>query len=70
MAIPAFAVAGAFEPFLPFGLGLGAGAMIWMIGAEVLPAACGKTSPRSIGAALTACVALMLAIQYAIPSVH
>lgn len=69
MAVPAFLLAGAFEPFLPFGLGLGAGAMIWMIGAEVLPEACGKTSPRSIGAALTTGVALMLAIQYAIPSV-
>ena len=65
MAVPAFFLARKFELFLPFGLGLAAGAMIWMIGAEVLPEACGKTSSRSIGAALTAGVVVMLAIQYA-----
>lgn len=66
MAVPAFLLVSAFEPFLPFGLGLAAGAMIWMIGAEVLPDACGKTSPESIGAALTAGVVLMLAIEFLI----
>lgn len=63
MAVPAFLLVSAFEPFLPFGLGLAAGAMIWMIGAEVLPDACGKASPRSIGVALTVGVVLMLVIQ-------
>ena len=63
MAVPAFLLVSAFEPFLPFGLGLAAGAIIWMIGAEVLPGACGKASPRSIGVALTVGVVLMLAIQ-------
>ena len=66
MAVPAFLLVSAFEPFLPFGLGLAAGAMIWMIGAEVLPDACGKASPRSIGAALTVGVVLMLAIEFLI----
>lgn len=64
MAVPAFLLASVLSPFLPFGLGLAAGAMIWMIGAEVLPEACGKASPRSIGVALTAGVVLMLAIQF------
>lgn len=64
MAVPAFLLVSAFEPFLPFGLGLAAGAMIWMIGAEVLPESCGKASPRSIGVALTVGVVLMLAIEF------
>lgn len=64
MAVPAFLLVTAFEPFLPFGLGLAAGAMIWMIGAEVLPDACGKASPRSIGVALTVGVVLMLAVEF------
>lgn len=66
MAVPAFLVVSAFEPFLPFGLGLAAGAIIWMIGAEVLPEACGKASPTSLGVALTVGVVLMLAIQFLI----
>jgi zinc transporter ZupT len=66
MAVPAFLLASTLEPLLPFGLGLAAGAMIWMIGAEVLPDACGKASPKSIGVALTAGVVLMLAIEFLI----
>ncbi len=64
MAIPAFLLVSTFAPVLPFGLGLAAGAMIWMIGAEVLPDSCGKASPKSIGAALTIGVVLMLSIQF------
>lgn len=64
MAVPAFLLVGVFQPFLPFGLGLAGGAMIWMIGAEVLPDACGKASPRDIGVALTTGVVLMLAIEF------
>lgn len=63
MAVPAFLMVLAFEPFLPFGLGLAAGAMIWMIGAEVLPDACHKTSPGSIGIALTIGVVFMMAFK-------
>ena len=63
MAVPAFLLVSVLEPFLPFGLGLAAGAIIWMIGAEVLPEACGTASPESIGAALTVGVVLMMALQ-------
>lgn len=63
MAVPAFLMVLAFEPFLPFGLGLAAGAMIWMIGAEVLPDACHKTAPGSIGIALTLGVVFMMAFK-------
>ena len=64
MAVPAFLLVIVFEPFLPFGLGLAAGAMIWMIGAEVLPGACGKAPPDSIGIALTVGVILMITIEF------
>lgn len=63
MAVPAFLLVLVFEPFLPFGLGLAAGAMIWMIGAEVLPDACHKTSPGNIGIALTVGVVSMMAFK-------
>ncbi len=66
MAVPAFLLVSTFEPLLPFGLGLAAGAMIWMIGAEVLPDACGKATSRGIGVALTVGVVLMLAIEFLI----
>lgn len=63
MAVPAFLLVLVFEPFLPFGLGLAAGAMIWMIGAEVLPDACHKTAPGNIGIALTLGVVFMMAFK-------
>jgi zinc transporter, ZIP family len=63
MAVPAFLLVMVFKPILPFGLGLAAGAMIWMIGSEVLPEACHKTSPGNIGIALTIGIVFMMAIK-------
>lgn len=39
LAVPAFLFVLSFAPWLPFGLGLAAGAMLWMVFAELLPEA-------------------------------
>lgn len=39
MAVPAFLLVEAFEPWLPFGLGFAAGAMLWMVAVDLLPEA-------------------------------
>ncbi|WP_404400997.1 ZIP family metal transporter [Idiomarina seosinensis] len=49
LAIPAFLFVSIFKPFLPIGLGLAAGAMIWMIFAELLPDASKELEPATIG---------------------
>jgi len=61
MAVPAFLFVLAFKPFLPVGLGLAAGAMIWMVFAELIPEALERTSGRAVGAAVTLAFATMLA---------
>ena len=63
MAVPAFAFVQAFEPFLPIGLGIAAGAMIWMVFAELIPDAMEEISGSSIGTSLTLAFTLMLAFQ-------
>lgn len=64
MAAPAFLFVLSFRPLLPFGLGLAAGAMIWMVIAELIPDALEHTSEKAAGAAVTLAFALMLAFQH------
>jgi len=63
MAIPAFLFVLLFEPFLPVGLGLAAGAMVWMVFAELLPDALEDASGSAVGIAVTVAFAALLAFQ-------
>lgn len=63
MAVPAFLFVLAFQPFLPIGLGLAAGAMIWMVFAELIPDALKRASGPAVGTAVTLAFTLLLAFQ-------
>ena len=63
MALPAFLFVLFFEPILPVGLGLAAGAMIWMVFAELVPDALKQVSGATAGAAVTLAFAALFAFQ-------
>lgn len=63
-AVPAYLAVAAFEPFLPVGFGIAAGAMIWMVFAELIPDANRHAPSSTIGVVVTLSFAAMLALQY------
>lgn len=64
MALPAFLFVQAFRPFLPVGLGFAAGAMLWMVGRELIPEALEDARPGPVAAMVVLSTAAMLAFQY------
>ena len=65
MAVPAFLFVESFSGVLSLGLGFAAGAMLWLVGAELVPDALETTRPRAValtvaGAALAMLVFLLL----------
>lgn len=63
MAVPAFLFVEAFSGFLPVGLGFAAGAMLWLVAAELLPEALRTTRPSTVAYAVTGSAFAMLAFQ-------
>ncbi len=66
MAVPAFWFVLAFKPFLPFGLGLAAGAMLWMVAKELLPEAKAELSNGKVYSLVTITALAMIAFQLVI----
>ncbi len=64
MAVPSYLIVESFAPFLPVGFGIAAGAMIWMVFAELIPDANRNASSGAVGIAVTLSFAAMLAFQY------
>jgi zinc transporter ZupT len=64
MALPAFLFVQVFRPFLPAGLGFAAGAMLWMVGRELIPEALEEAPARPVVAAIGLSALAMLLFQY------
>lgn len=63
MAVPAFLFVLAFKPLLPVGLGLAAGAMLWMTAAELVPEARRELTPLPLSLTFALAGVLMLGFQ-------
>ena len=63
IAVPAFLFVSVFQPFLPVGLGLAAGAMIWMVMSELLPDAVQDAPKEQVATVATLAVAAMVGFQ-------
>jgi ZIP family zinc transporter len=63
LAVPAFLFVAQFEPLLAVGLGFAAGAMIWMVGRDLLPEAFQQGPRRAVVVDAVVSFALMLALQ-------
>lgn len=63
-AVPAYIAVSSFVPFLPVGFGIAAGAMIWMVFAELIPDSNRHASSSTVGVVVTLSFASMLAFQY------
>jgi len=63
MAVPAFVFVETFESILPAGLGFAAGAMVWMVIAELAPDALAAAPRRSVAVAGALAFSAMMAFQ-------
>lgn len=66
MAVPAYMFVSTFKPILPFGLGLAAGAMIWMVFAELMPDANKNLQPATVGIFVVLAFLAMMIFQFVI----
>ncbi|MFW6338246.1 MAG: ZIP family metal transporter [Alkalispirochaetaceae bacterium] len=63
IAVPAFLFVWLFRPVLPVGLGLAAGAMIWMVMSELIPDAIEDAPKEQVATVATVAIALMVGFQ-------
>jgi zinc transporter ZupT len=63
MAVPSYVFVAVFRPFLPFGLGFAAGAMLWIAFSELLSDALKDTSSQIVATAITLSVVAMTIFQ-------
>ena len=63
MAVPAFLLVESFKAVLPLGLGFAGGAMLWMVGAQLIPDALRTTRPLPVAAVSLAAAGAMLVLQ-------
>lgn len=64
LAVPSFLLVEVFEPFLPVGMGLAAGAMIWICFSELLPEPFRKQKTIYVIAAIFLGMLVMLGLQW------
>jgi zinc transporter ZupT len=65
MAVPAFLFVEAFSEFLPVGLGFAAGAMGWLVAADLLPEALETTKPSTVASVVaTSAIAMVLFMHF------
>ena len=63
LAIPAFLFVSVFKPFLPIGLGLAAGAMVWMVFSDLIPDALENAKKQHVATIATISIAMMMLFQ-------
>lgn len=63
MAVPSYLFVKLFAPLLPIGLGLAAGAMLWMVAAEMLPEAREDLPLPTVAGLVLLALVLMLIVQ-------
>jgi zinc transporter ZupT len=64
MAVPAYIFVSAFEPYLPIGLGFAAGAMIWMVFADLIPDALKNAASGSVAIAVALAMIALWSFQH------
>ena len=60
MAVPAFLFVEQFSEFLPVGLGFAAGAMVWLVAADLLPEALETSRPSAVAGVVAASAIAMV----------
>lgn len=66
ISVPAFLLVSYVHWLLPFGFGIAAGAMLWLVISEIIPDALSTVSPSTVATTLTLSMAVMMKVQDAV----